>query len=206
MLPKKANALFDLNKETLKNEPNYSLTIEFDAYTSRVRSLMAMVITTKSGDSTLFDLVDMSGEVHTVEYLKDIALNSLRKTVLSENKFNSIVSDEASNFKLARSLIINSLSQTHLVQYRCMAHTFDLIGASISKSSNVSAILQQTMKLVKHISSNRLACSKLKELGSDRIKMVVPSRWYSTSSCMKSILEAKENILRIRQLIYGVDK
>lgn len=126
------------------------------------------------------------------EYLADVALNSLSKTEIDENKFNAIITDEASNFKAARSLIIRRLQSQHVIEYRCLAHTFNLVGSAMSRAARVLPILDKAKQFASNIGRNILLCAKLKELGANRVKLIVPTRWYSTSICINSILEIKD--------------
>jgi len=77
---------------------------------------------------------------------------------------------------------------------RCLAHVFNLIGAYISRDSIVKRNLRQLVDLITVISRSQRLVAKLRELGANRIAQPVPTRWYSTSSAINSMLDLKSTL------------
>lgn len=62
----------------------------------------------------------------------------------------------------------------------------------MSKIPRILPILEQLREFAAHIGRNILLSPKLEELGAYRVKLIVPTRWYSTSLCLNSILDMKD--------------
>lgn len=197
LIPSTAIEIRQMSRSKLDQAPKFSITIEFDAWTSNAgNSLLAVVATIREGLSTLIDLVDISAESHSAEFLTTVANTSLRNSGIKLENINAIVSDEASNCKLARVLLVDELD-CHVVEYRCMAHVFNLIGALMSKSEHIKPTLENLVKLVNYIGKNKVLVSHLREDGATKVVRAVPTRWYSTCSTINSILKMKPYLLRV---------
>jgi len=195
LVPERALSIFNSTISALRKAPRFTLTIEFDGWTSVSGvGLMALVVTTKIGNSALVDLVDISSEMHTGQYLADIACRSIERCGIPLSNFNTIITDEASNFRNARGLIKSKLSATHLLEYRCLAHVYNLIGASISGDTIIKRILRQLVDLISNIDRSQRLVAKLRQLGANRLTHPVPTRWFSTSSAINSALDLKETL------------
>ena len=171
---------------------DFAITVEFDAWTSNSgMSILGIVLTTRGGDSALLDLLDISEDPHTAEYLVACAVTSLDTAGIEPSKLNAITSDEASNFKLSRSLIRRGDLMQHLIEYRCMAHLFNLIGASMSKHPTINRILDKTVNLINIISRTKPLARAIVNMGGGRVVHAVPTRWYSTCSAINSLLKLR---------------
>lgn len=165
--------------------------MEFDGWTAlNGLNLLAVVVTSQKGTSILLDLIDISSDTHSAEFIKDKIFETLTRSGLSNKLFNSVVSDEAGNCRLARSKVVDEIS--HLLEFRCMAHLFNLIGGSISKSSSVRPILDQLAIFVNAVSRNKFIISKLKEEKLSRPIHSVLTRWYTISGSISSVLALRE--------------
>lgn len=192
-LPAKAASYFKNAMSKLQECDNYTLTLEFDEWTSKAgMSLLAVTITTLSGHSLLLDLIDITNEHHSALLIAEKAIIAMKKSGIPERKFNAIVSDEASNCRLAREIIIDEVESGHLIEFRCMAHFFNLIGGSISKLPLLRGSLDKLMTLVGAITSRKLLVSKLRELGAKRMVHATPTRWYTTCASINAALRVKE--------------
>jgi len=196
-----------LRKEINESE-NFFVTLEFDAWTSYSGlSILAVVITRPSGKSTLLDLIDISASQHTGEFLASTAITSVESSNIERKKINAIISDEASNFKLARALIVQEDDYSHIIQYRCMAHVLNLVGASISKSFAVRDHLERVVELIGIISRNKPLASAIKEAGGRQVIRPVPTRWYSTCAAINSVIRIRPVMLQLeRRSIFATDR
>lgn len=205
-IPAAAKEVRKFSKNKLEKAPKYSVTVKFDAWTSSAgASLLAVIATLRDGLSILLDLIDISAEPHTGEYLAYVAMASLRTNLQIDN-INAIISDEASNFRLARSLMIEELDN-HVVEYRCIAHVFNLIGALMSKSEGLKSSLDDLVKLVNYVSKHKVLVSYLKDEGATKVVRSVPTRWYSTCATINSILKLRPFLQGVpRESAYGYEK
>lgn len=74
---------------------------------------------------------------------------------IPSRKLNAIMSDSASSCKKARSRLVSQENNDfmHLLQYRCQAHLFNLIGAKMMAEQDVEEMFTGANKLVGFISS-----------------------------------------------------
>lgn len=184
-------------KKQIKSSPDYSLTLEFDGWTSRAgENLLGIIVTLPNGASVLLDLVNISGEHHTGAVIANIALKSIQASGIKKTRFNCIVTDEAANMKLARNKIKAEL-KTSIIEYRCLAHVFNLIGATLSNIREPKQIMNKLVIFVSKITRHKFLVAKLKEKEAKKIVSAVPTRWYSNCASINSIIDIKDFLERI---------
>jgi len=208
LLPVRALSIWDAAISRHRAAPSHSLTLELDGWTSvNGVGLMAVVLTTRLGGSMLIDLVDITPLTHTSENLSDLAAESYRKSGLPLSKLNCIITDEASNFWNARPLIRNKLGAKHLIEYRCLAHVYNLIGGYMSEQPVIKRNLKMLLDLINCLSRSQKLVAKLRESGANKLVRPVPTRWYSTSAALNSVLDIKPILETIpRTIEYGFNK
>ena len=86
------------------------------------------------------------------------------------------------------SLITEEEEFSHLIQYRCLAHVFNLIGATLSKDFYVRIILDDLVKLIQCINKRQSLVAAISSRGGNRVVECVPTRWYSTCASINSVL------------------
>jgi len=85
-------------RQEIDSIDDFTLTIEFDPWSSNSgMSVLAIVLTRPSGESSLVDLIDISAEPHTGQFFADAAVYSPRSAGINSRKINAIISDEASS-------------------------------------------------------------------------------------------------------------
>jgi len=199
LAPSRAAANLESVRLRINGGYDFAITVEFDAWTSNSgMSILGIVLTAKNGDSALLDLVDISAKSHTAEYLAKCAISSLRTARIKMTKLNAITSDEASNFKRSRNLICKEEKLQHLIEFRCMAHVFNLVGASISKHPTIKRLLDNIVQLINTITRDKPLATAIVNLGGGRVVNAVPTRWYSTCSAINSLI-------KIRMVMDGLD-
>lgn len=197
LIPGMAKKLAEEGFKRLLGESNYSLQLEFDGWSSPgTVALLGIIISSSNGLSFLVDLIDISAERHTARYIADLVLDAVDRLGLPRNRYNNVVTDEASSYRLARELIVRAFSDSHLIEYRCLAHVYNLIGATFSKSPIVKPILSRLAKLIGFLRNKRVAAA-LENLGANKVVLSVPTRWYSTSLSINSILTIKTSLLAL---------
>lgn len=200
LIPTLANELRTNSLKLMAAANNYTLTIEFDGWTSNAgMHVVAIVLTDLVGRSYVLDLIDTSDTVNTAESLAELAVRAVEESGIELCKFNSIITDEASNCKAARQLIKQNLAHGALIEYRCMAHLFNLIGAGMSKNSVIKPTLEQLLELINILSRHKLLISAIRKHGGNKAVRSVPTRWYSTSASLLSVLRLKPILERLPQ-------
>jgi len=171
---------------------DFSVCIEFDAWSSHSgQSLLAVVLTRPGGKSSLLDLVDISAVSHTAEFLAGTFVESIKGSIIDPKKINVIISDEAANFKRAREIIAEESDFEHVIEYRCLAHVFNLVGASITKHFSVKKFMDKLINFIDLVSRNKPLATAIAEAGGGRIIRPVPTRWFSTCAAINSVLRIK---------------
>lgn len=187
LLPARADLVRSKAKDILSKSNNYSLTVELDGWSQSNVHLLAVVITDKEGRSLLLGLIDVSAESNTAEYLAAKVSGTLCSNEIPITKINAIITDEASNYKLARRTVAVGLKR-YILDYRCIAHVFNLIGGSIYKGS-IKSTLDRLSELISTISRNKVLTAKLAVAGATKLIGSVPTRWYSMNNSIRSILK-----------------
>lgn len=175
---------------------DYELALELDGWSCSKFHLIGIIVTLPSGCSTLLNLLDITSIAHTASNLSRAVIRELESHNLSPKKFNCVVSDEASNYKGAR---VNLQQSTggRVIQYRCMAHFFNLIGSTASSSFRVRPIIEKLQIFVATVTRNSRLIRKLEELRAKKLIKICPTRWYTTSSSISSALETKESLKKL---------
>lgn len=78
-----------------------------------------------------------------------------------------------------------------------MAHWHNLVGDTISKHESISPILKKLMDLVLLINRTKPLWCKLRDVGARKPVQVVPTRWYTTSASINSILKLKDDLNKV---------
>lgn len=175
------------------------LTIEIDGWEDRNnRSLLGVIATDSIGRKHLLDLRDISLKSHTAAVIVEELMDILKP--VPTYAINSIVSDSAANYKKAREDLISKQQFKHVIQHRCLAHLFNLIGSKLTcKSQPICQLLTEANFIATTISSSSYWRAYLKQLKLRKIKHATQVRWYSNVNMLVTLVEAKaaimENIL-----------
>lgn len=102
-----------------------------------------------------------------------------------------IVTDEAANFKLARAIICGG--RKGMLEYRCLAHVFNLMIESMCDYSNIKQHVVTLSELISKISKNKMLISALRQRQTRKLVGVVPTRWYSLATVTNVILDIRED-------------
>lgn len=191
-----ANSCYNTVVEKLRKSKEYELTLEIDGWSCSKFSLLGIIVTLPSGSSTLLNLLDVTSVSHTASNLSRAVTRELESHNLPSRKFNCVVSDEASNYKGAR---VNLQQSTggRVIQYRCMAHYFNLIGSTASSSCQIRPIIEKLQVFVAIVTRNARLSRKLEELRANKLIKICATRWYTTSSSISSALETRESLKKL---------
>ncbi|XP_019379387.1 PREDICTED: uncharacterized protein LOC109302279 [Gavialis gangeticus] len=95
-------------------------------------------VTTEDGVAHLSETIDTSGNVHTAEYLKQVAVKAV---INCEQKFNchmhSFVTDNAANVAKMRRYLKEEREGCSLITYGCSAHLMHLLAKDVSTSPGI---------------------------------------------------------------------
>lgn len=129
LLPSRASLFFKDSLATVNSSRDRTITLEFDGWkSSNGLKVLVIVATNQEGSSTLLDLIDMTEESETSGFLSSTIVNRLEYLVIAPRKVNALVTDEGSAYKSARESVTREPGYEETLEYRCMAHLFNLVG------------------------------------------------------------------------------
>jgi len=170
----------DLKVEIVEGN-HFSVTIEFDAWTSNFgQRVLAVVVTCWNGKASLIDLVDISGELRTGEFLATTAIYYIQASVMELSKMKAIVSDGDSNFRPPRGIIIEEEESEHVLKYRCFGHALNLVGAFLSRSPLIKRLFKKVLDLITLISCGKPLSTAIADPAGGEVVRLVPTTQCST--------------------------
>lgn len=166
-----------------------------DGWTSPLgKSIYNFVIQTPTKKEYLWKLNDYSLESHTGNFLAEQIDQIIQQ--IGNKRFNAIVTDGASNVRLAREII--TTKYPHILNIRCIAHSINLLTKDITDSKIKFPwgynILKNCQKIVtffeKSHQSNALLHEGIKNLNilGGGLKSGCKTRWSTYYDCTSSIL------------------
>lgn len=180
-------------RKLIQDQDSY-LSIEFDHWKDLSgRAILGVVATRQDGTRYLFDLEDVSSVGHGTDAILATLLKCLSQ--IDPKMINCIISDSASACRAARARLVARQEYAHIIEHRCLAHLFNLIGNEMSKLEPVQTLILTAIELSGYLSNDSAFLSKLKDDGICRIKTYTRTRWYST-------VEMLETLVNIRQQAY----
>lgn len=171
------------------------LSIEIDGWEDKNnRSLLGVIATDSIGRKHLLDLRDISLKSHTAAVIIEELIGILKP--VPTYAINSIVSDSAANYKKAREELVSKEEFQHVVQHRCLAHLFNLIGSKLTcRNESISQLLDDANSIANIVSSSSYWRAYFKHLKLKKIKHATLVRWYSTVNMLVTLVESKSAIL-----------
>lgn len=139
------------------------------------------------------NLVDASSEGQSAITI----VGQLKKCIefLPNNSINSIVSNSASSCSAARRTITNESDYKHVIQHRCLAHLLNRIGCYSPKTRMIADALEWATKVAHFVSGSTRIQARLRAEGINQFTRANPTRWYSTSNMIESLLKARDIII-----------
>ncbi|CAG8854860.1 44269_t:CDS:2, partial [Gigaspora margarita] len=146
-----------IKREVILNESE-NLTIALDGWTSPSgNSIYNFIILTPTHNKFLYSLKDFSMDSHTAEFLAekiDTVLNEI-----GNDKFAAIVTDNASNVKLAWQIIHKKYPK--ILNLNCIAHCINLISKDILKHTFASRLIKECNEIIKFFKKSHQPSSYL---------------------------------------------
>lgn len=130
------------------------------------------------------------------QFLVQTIKEALRGSGLKTRYINCIVSDEASNCRKAREDFKKNILE-HVIEYRCLAHVVNLIIASFLKPTRIYYLIQRCVSLIQGLNGNTKLTGFLKEIKAPRPISMLPTRWYSASACINSLIKLRPDLYKI---------
>jgi Protein of unknown function (DUF 659) len=117
------------------------------------RSLWNFIILTSEHKEYMYCLSDFTDYSHTGDFLAGKIEDILNK--VGPEKFSAICSDNASNVKLARSIIVKKYP--NIIDMRCISHCLNLITCDIMGYSFASKLIAKVNAITKFFKTSHLA-------------------------------------------------
>ncbi|XP_067412762.1 heterogeneous nuclear ribonucleoprotein U-like protein 1 isoform X2 [Emydura macquarii macquarii] len=145
-------------------------------------------VTTEDGVAYISETIDTSGNAHTTEYLKEVAVKAV---INCEQKFNchvrSFVTDNAADVAKMRRCIEEETEGCSLITYGCSAHLMHLLAKDLSMSS--PGIKENVVEVAKYFRNNHFASASLKRAGGSRLILPQDVRWNSVVDCFEQFIK-----------------
>ncbi|CAB4440154.1 unnamed protein product [Rhizophagus irregularis] len=178
--------------DELQHENN--LTLVLDGWSSaKNRSLWNFIILTPECKEYMYCLSNFTDYSHTGDFLAGKIEDILNK--VGPEKFSAICSNNASNVKLARSIIVKKYP--NIIDMRCISHCFNLITCNIMGYSFASKLIAKVNAITKFFKTSHLAGAKLNEMIKERniegggLKTYCKTRWTTVYDSVASVLRLK---------------
>lgn len=196
-IPRLARAVDEAFKNRLDTtNENFLISAEFDHWRDATdRSVLAIVATLPEGTRHLMTLEDVTLRGHSTNSILKSLLKSLN--TIDTFKLNAIMSDSAASCKKARAELILNEGFTHVIEYRCQAHLFNLIGARMMNDKDVDEMFIGANKLVSFISGHERLQALLSEEGYNKLVKATAIRWYSHVAMFESLLSIQDEAKRL---------
>lgn len=157
--------------------------------------IVACSIVTQNGECFLVDTVDTSGNSHTADYLKEVAIDAIHKTEANFGvKVRSFVTDNTGNVKKMRRVLSNE-GDLDLVQYGCSAHMLDLLAEDVQ----VKGVKEHIMKVIKYFRNKHLPSAWYKQAGGKKLVIPQEVRWNTVSDSIQSYLDNRGILVQVCQ-------
>lgn len=157
------------------------------------KSFWSFIIITPGRKSYTYKLCDFSGSSHTGIFLSDQIESIILE--IGVEKLSAIVTDGASNVKLARELITTKYPS--ILNLRCVAHCFNLITKDLMKHEFAKALISKCKKIIKFFKKSHQANHLLDDyirrlnINGGSLKKYTKTRW-------TSIYESTTSIIRLQ--------
>lgn len=187
------NSVMSDAKERLKNA---YLSMSLDGWSNvHNEPVVCCSVTTEYGESFLVKTIDTSGNAHTSEYLKTIALEAIEETEkLFDAKVTSFVTDNTGNVAKMRRLLEENPTRS-IIQYGCSAHILHLLASDVQ----IPGILEQIVKVIKYFRNTHLPAAWYKQAKGKRLITPQQVRWNTASDAIESYLENRGILVQLCQ-------
>lgn len=192
LLPRLSNRCRDLMMKELDAAEEYSITIEFDSWQDiNKHHITGVTAITRLNKVYLLKLVDDSIVSPTGVRIAEIITNTVEEFI-NPSKINSIVSDEASNCRVARNLMVKKEGYRGALHFRCFAHVLNLVGKQAAASASLKKVLEAAESIVKFVNHRQVLRAILEsQNGYSKLVSDVSTRWYTTRKKVTSLLKNK---------------
>jgi len=135
----------------------------------------------------LTDTIDTTGQPHTGQYLKNIAVEAIKKCSSYQCKVSSFVTDNAANMVKMRSELNSTLAGCDVITYGCASHFLNLFALDMIASQD--HLKEKVKKVMKYFKYTHSAMALLKELGGLKPKLPSKVRWNSLCDTLQNYLD-----------------
>lgn len=187
----------DVMKEARERLENVNVSMSLDGWSNvHNEPIVCCSVTTEYGESFLVKTIDTSGNAHTAEYLKRIAMEAIEETRnLFAAKVTSFVTDNTGNVKKMRRLLEEEIPSNDIIQYGCSAHILHLLASDIQ----IPGLLEQILKVIKYFRNTHLPAAWYKEAKGKRLITPQQVRWNTATDAVESYLENRGILVQVCQ-------
>ena len=158
-----------------------------------MESIYNYIVTTDTRMEYLIGLRDYSSDSHTSEFLTNEISNIIEQ--LGSDKFAAVVTDNASNCRVAR----QNIQQTypHIWDVRCAAHAINLIASDLVKLEPIKKFILECGKINRYFDTSHANSSLLKQgfinmkIKGGGLQTWVKTRWGSLFMTTDALLRAR---------------
>ena len=176
-----------------------------DGWTSkRHESIYNYIVTTPERKEYLVALCNYSMESHIGEFLATEISEIVEKIGL--DKFAAVVTDNASNCRVARKKIEEKYN--HILDLRCIAHAINLIATDLVKLDNIKDFISKCGKITRFFNNSHKASAILSrglsnmKINIEGLQTWCKTRWGSLYPTTDSILRARPVFDWVRVLFF----
>lgn len=184
----------------IKNEPY--MTIVTDGWANpNKQSIVNFVLTSPRMSPVFWSSVATGGNQHTGEYMAERIEEVIQdiEVIMRPGAVCGVVTDNASNMRKAWEILMHN--RPNLTCNGCGAHMMNLIMKDILGLATVTDVLDDAKWLSKYILNRYILLDhfdriqdKLNPEYRRRLCLPVPTRWYTSEACMKSVQQNKHVI------------
>ncbi|XP_025051378.1 uncharacterized protein LOC102368925 isoform X2 [Alligator sinensis] len=152
-------------------------------------------VRTEDGVAYLSEIIDTSGNAHTAEYFKDVAV---RAVINCEQKFNchvrSVVTDSAANVAKMRRCLEDKTEGCFLIAYGCSAHLMHLLAEDLGASPDIK---EDVVEVAKYFRNNHFASASLKRAGGCKPILPHDVGWRAAVDCLEQFITSRPVLIKI---------
>src|SRR5215469_15327150 len=151
--------------------------MDFDGWSNvHNEPIISVSIITKNSECYLIKTIDTSGYSHTIEYLTQLAIETIIEVERDFNvKVNRFVTDNAANMNGLRKKLLEKYKHLNIITYGCSAHLANLLAHDL----DIPDVKKHILQIVRHVRNIHSVAASYKKAGGK--KLILPNETRSNS-------------------------